>query len=126
MTPAAQLLNLVNAARAELGRPALAANAMLWNAAQELANWIAKTGIVDHWDFEGRLVRSGYRAAAKAENAALAYSLSQTVDLWLRSLLHRRHLLDNYPHAGVGVAPDRRGRLACVILFAAPAREGAA
>jgi uncharacterized protein YkwD len=118
MTPAL-LLTACNAARQRNRLRALSASAALDQAAQELADRIARTGSLSHADFAGRLQRSGYRFRAVAENAALCGSPDEAVSMWLRSAGHRRNLLGGYVHAGCGVRSGRRGT-AFVLTVAVP------
>lgn len=118
------LLHEVNTVRiVQAGREVLAQSSQLAQAAQELADHVAKTGRLSHWDFAGRLRRCGYRYSAAAENAARCQTEREAVDLWLGSPGHRKNMLGNYDDAGCGVARAKGGEYVFVLTLARPARQ---
>jgi uncharacterized protein YkwD len=121
--PAQQLVDRMNAARLERGKPKLAVSAQLSRAAAAHARAMAERGFFAHSDADGtpfwrRIGRyyrlSGYRSWRVGENLYWSPGTAapaQVVSSWLRSPPHRRDLLGTWKELGVAVvaAPDAPG-----------------
>lgn len=96
----ANLLRVVNAARADARLPPLAWNTRLAAAAAQHAADLQRCGKLAHEGCDGsdlpqRLARASYQYRAAAENLALcACDADGAVSLWLGSEGHRRNLLN--------------------------------
>ena len=108
---AAELVALVNAARAREGLLPVKIEARLMQAAQGLADDLAERGTVSHADRRGgrppeRFAQVGYRYAVAEEAVAGGQtSCAEVVADWLASPSHRAILLDaEVRDAGVGHA----------------------
>jgi len=117
-----QLLNLHNARRATDGAPALTINAKLQSAAQDYAEYLAKSGKFSH-TADGspgsRVKQAGYKYHAVGENIAKGQSTpSAVVSGWMHSDGHRKNILNkHYREVGFGVAKDKKGRTVWVTDF---------
>lgn len=106
-----EVLQLVNAVRAEYGLPPLAGNSQLAAAAQGHANFIAQEGIYSHYGVNGstwqdRAQAAGYPGWA-GENLVGGTRLTpqQGVTWWRNSAVHFSNMLNpRWTEAGVGFA----------------------
>lgn len=113
----AGVITLVNAARAEAGCAALAADARLQSAAQLHSEDMAAQGTLSHVGSDGRTMNrrfqdAGYKPfSVAAENVAKGYAkAADVVQGWLDSGIHRANLLDcRLRDAGAGLAHDAGG-----------------
>lgn len=115
--PQAKLAASVNAYRQAKSLSPLALNENLNQAAQAMAEDLARTGDLDHVDSRGRQLRTRVEAAGYqnwrriTENLAMGSEISdQTVTMWDESPGHKAALnrADITEH-GVGVAPGPYG-----------------
>jgi uncharacterized protein YkwD len=104
-----QILELVNAYRAQAGVPALALSWQLNVAAQLHAEDIAERGYLSHYSVDGstagqRISRAGYDWRTWGENIASGYTTAAAVmQGWMNSSGHRANILSrNYTDLGVG------------------------
>lgn len=114
MNTAHDLWELVNELREDSGRQAFRYDPACEQAAQELADHMAMTGRLSHWQFTQRLRRAHASYKSAAENAAIAPTTNDAVAMWLDSPSHRSTLMGKYKRGGCGVAATRRG-FACVL-----------
>ena len=118
----AQLLNLHNLNRAQDGEKPLAINPRLMSAAQDYAEYLARTGKFSH-TAEGtpgqRESESGYKHHASGENIAVGQtSAAAVVKGWMNSEGHRKNILSkNFNEVGFGVAKGKNGRIYWVTDF---------
>jgi uncharacterized protein YkwD len=133
----AQVLDLINAARANARRcgsapfpvaPPLTRNATLERAAREYAQEMATFGYMDHTGHDGsvpheRITRSGYRWSETGENLASGVTSTRArVDGWLHSPEHCANLMDTaYSQMGVGFAVNPRTGIYWALEFGRPA-----
>ncbi len=117
------LLNEINAYRSRKGRSAVHTNETLSNAAQNHANYMARTGNFSHRG-EGRSTpamrasKQGYKWTAIAENIAYGQtSVPEVVRTWANSWGHNKNMLGDFQHIGIGIATDNRGRIYWVNMF---------
>jgi uncharacterized protein YkwD len=102
-------------------KPTLTRNTRLEQAAQELADHVAKVNRLSHWQMEQRVKRGGYRYSSIAENAAYSTTPEGAVNQWMRSSGHKKNLMGNYKDVGCGVARMRNGQFVFVVTFGTPA-----
>ena len=70
--------------------------------AERHAREMWQRGWIGHDGFSSR-IRACHRNVASAENVAAGYNTAKgVVDGWMRSAGHRRNILGNYTHMGVG------------------------
>jgi uncharacterized protein YkwD len=110
----ADMLARANAERAAAGRPPLALDPRLNEAAQQHAEDMLLHSYYNHRSPEGsrpsdRVRQSGYTAQIVGENIARGpLSVNEAMDNWLQSQDHRRNLLNPaYQDLGVGIAVGR-------------------
>jgi uncharacterized protein YkwD len=103
---AAQLLALVNDRRRTAGVPPLPANARLTAAAQGWAEAMARSGVLGHGDFVGRIRAAGYLGMVLSENVAAGQqTAADVVADWMASPGHRANLLNlSFTDVGFGRA----------------------
>jgi len=114
-TPAAaqELFRYANLARARAGSPPLEWNQWLAQAARKHAQLMVEHKQLSH-DFPGepdlreRLIATGLRFDASAENVAFAETPSEIHDGWMHSPPHRENLL-NPRYNAIGIVVIRRG-----------------
>jgi uncharacterized protein YkwD len=118
-----EILQYTNAYRKSKGKPPLKMYDLASVQAETHARNMAaqKTGF-GHSGFEARIdkIRKREKAfvAAAAENVAYGQSSAkEVVDGWIKSARHRKNMLGNYNHIGVGVAKSRKGQLYFVQIF---------
>jgi uncharacterized protein YkwD len=108
-TEAGQVVNLVNAARADAGCGALTADARLAAAAQGHSDDMAAQGYFSHTSLDGRSFADRVRAAGYpnpgGENIAQGQRSAQAVhDAWMNSQGHRDNILNcGFTTIGVGL-----------------------
>lgn len=110
--PAAQVIELVNGYRASLGLAPLEMEVHLMAAAQDHADWMARTGAYGHTGDGGstptqRARLAGYEGTLIYENWMMGNGASPTdaVVWWDNSPVHQATLqLPDHDHVGVGVA----------------------
>src|SRR5450631_357049 len=108
-----QLVQLVNQARSEQGLGPVSWDAALAAAAQQHAQWVARSPQLSHQypgepDLANRASNAGARFHEIAENVAEGQSVDQLHDEWMNSPHHRANILD--PNiTSIGVAIVRRG-----------------
>ena len=132
----AEAARLINAYRAERGRPPLRVDARLSAIAAETARELARRNQVktEMHTPEGlgqRLRQAGYPAARAAENLGGGYpTLAMAIEGWKDSRGHNRNLIRrDMTHMGIGLAVTDKGKYQSfwVLLVADPDdREGAA
>ena len=110
---AQELFRDANLAREKIGSPPLQWNQWLAQAARNHAQMMVEHKQLSH-DFPGepdlreRLIATGLRFDASAENVAFADSASEIHDGWMHSPPHRENLL-NARYNAVGIVVIRRG-----------------
>ncbi len=104
-----QILNLVNAERANAGCGALTLNGPLNNAADAHSEDMYVNNYFDHTGLDGskpwdRAARAGYGSSFIGENIAAGYGSAEAVmNGWMNSSGHRANILNcSYNHLGVG------------------------
>ncbi|WP_052337209.1 CAP domain-containing protein [Nocardioides alkalitolerans] len=97
-----------NAARAEAGLPPLAQYSAINTVAQRWSDRMAATGDFSHNPSYADQMPAGWRRAA--ENIAYGYTVTGVVPAWMNSDGHRRNILGDFTHIGVGVTVDANGR----------------
>jgi uncharacterized protein YkwD len=123
-----KLLELVNAERKKADLSPLKSATLLVNAARSHSENMAKQDTLAHeLDGKGpeeRLADLGYKAAAIAENCAVAARTPEEVTrLWMNSEGHKANMLgENYTQAGIGTAKTAEGKMYWTMVFATPAR----
>ncbi len=116
------LLKLHNEQRADTGAPPLRMDDRLSAAAQDYAEFLARTGNFSHTS-EGtpgsRAREQGYRYHAIGENIAKGQtSPAMVVKSWMNSKGHRANILRKaFKDVGFGVATSKNGRLVWVTDF---------
>jgi uncharacterized protein YkwD len=106
-----EALATVNAARLAAGRPPLASDPRLDEAAQAHALDMLRRSYYDHRSPDGgsplaRVSAAGFAATLVGENLAAGMrTLDEAMSAWLQSSGHRRNILEpRFTHFGVGVA----------------------
>lgn len=126
---ATQIVGHTNEARVKEGRPALAVNARLMQAAQIQAEQMARAGKMAHSfpdaeypTLRDRMAAAGYEWSAMAENVAIDYrDAAGAVTGWMRSPGHRANILNaTYTEIGAGYAVDSRGHRYYAQVFGKP------
>ncbi len=109
-------LAAINATRKKFLLGELAADPRLQQAAQNHADYMAKTGKFGHefgpdTQFPVRMQAVGFQGSA-GENLGVGYgSIAEAIDGWLKSPKHREILLrQRYDRAGIAYAFNRSGR----------------
>ncbi|WP_254509939.1 CAP domain-containing protein [Anatilimnocola floriformis] len=118
----ADLLKLHNRERREDGEKPLKLNSKLSEAAQEYAEYLAKSGEFSHsakGTMSSRVKDAGYKPRAVGENIAVGQkSTSSVLKSWMHSEGHKKNILsDKYSEVGFGIAKDKKGRLLWVTDF---------
>ena len=118
----ADLLKLHNRERRDDGEKPLKLNNKLSEAAQEYADYLAKSGKFSHTakgTMSSRVKDAGYKPRAVGENIAVGQkSASSVLKSWMHSEGHKRNILsDKYTEVGFGIAKDKKGRLLWVTDF---------
>lgn len=108
-----QLLQLVNQARSQQGLGPLAWDPALATAAQQHAQWMARSGELSHQypgepDLATRTANAGARFHQIAENVAEGQSVDQLHSEWMNSPHHRSNILDP-KITSIGIAIVQRG-----------------
>ena len=122
----AEMLNAVNAVRAQNGAAAVRACPALDRSAQGYAELMARTGTFSHTGPDGtqpwdRMRAAGYSYRAASENIAYGYaSVASVMDGWVKSSGHFANLISkSVTDAGFGQAADSQGRIYWVQNFGA-------
>lgn len=115
-TPAQQMLQLVNAARAKAGcepvrlESRLSAAATKYSQSMSRNDFFSHTG-VDGSTFVSRIEREGYTAPRSENIAAGSTTAEATMQQWMNSSGHRRNILDcTAEDMGLGVASSGDSR----------------
>ena len=130
-----QTVALINAYRASRGLSTLLEDQRLQSLARRYSYDMYTRGYFGHVDPEGetpfdRLLGSGIRYSAAAENLAMAPSPSDAFEDFLDSPDHRRHLLDPvFCEVGIGAYTGSRGLIVTVLFlvddtYGVPPSEG--
>lgn len=105
-----ELLNLTNAARADVGAPSLKFSFQLGQSAQAYAEDLATQDFFDHKGKDGstyisRIAATGYRSTALGENLVAGYNTAAgAFSGWMNSDTHRDNLLHkNFTEVGFGM-----------------------
>jgi uncharacterized protein YkwD len=108
--------DLINASRAQHGRPAYAINIDLYFKAQGWADQLARQGYLSHSNLTAG-APPGWKALG--ENVGVAGSLEAAHNAFMSSSAHRSNILSTtFNHMGVGVTRDGAGRYWVVHEFA--------
>lgn len=116
------LLKLHNRQRKEEGEKPLKLNAKLSEAAQDYAEYLAKSGKFSHTakgTMSSRVKDAGYKPKAVGENIAVGQrSVSTVLKSWMHSEGHKKNILSGkYTEVGFGIARNKEGRLLWVTDF---------
>jgi uncharacterized protein YkwD len=120
-----QLLKLHNKERKAAGVEPLSLNAQLTKAAQEYAEYLARSDEFSH-TAKGtprtRVKDAGYKPTAVGENIASGQqSPTAVVKDWLESKTHKENILsEDYSEVGFGWATDAKGQIVWVADFGEP------
>lgn len=118
----AALLRQHNKERKDEGKKPLKLNARLTVAAQEYADYLAKSGKFSHTakgTMSSRIKDAGYKPKAVGENIAVGQSsATSVVRSWMDSEGHKKNILrKEFTEVGFGIAQDKKGRLLWVTDF---------
>ncbi|MFE2276648.1 CAP domain-containing protein [Streptomyces sp. NPDC059454] len=109
--PVAEVVELVNAERAEAGCSPVKVNTTLTRAAQDHSEDMAASGTMSHTGSDGsspgdRITRAGYSWSTYGENVAYGYSTpEQVMTGWMNSPGHKENILNcAFKEIGVGLA----------------------
>lgn len=123
--PAQEVLNAINAARAEHGLGPLALNGLLSQAAQNHVNDMITNYVYGHYGSDGstvqmRVARTGYSATPwVSENWVSASSASGAMRWWMNDYIHRVNILTaRWTEIGIGVG-TRGSEMIFVTVFSA-------
>lgn len=124
------ILDLTNQERARQSLPALKPHPLLFKAAREHTENMARLGRLSH-SLNGtqphqRIRETGYVSFGSGENIASGRSFParEAFDAWMSSSGHRRNILNGtYGEIGIGVATNERGETYYTQVFARPAGE---
>jgi uncharacterized protein YkwD len=129
----AQILALINAARAANGMPPLTLNSQLAQAAQDHSADMACSGVLSHTGTDGstpadRIAAAGYIASISRENIyaqppKYGGNAQSAIDWWLGSQIHRDAILNaQVTEIGIGYAYYASSPLGgyFTVVFAAP------
>ncbi|MFN2145369.1 MAG: CAP domain-containing protein [Anaerolineales bacterium] len=126
----AEVVKLVNEARASEGLAKLSEHAILTQVARAHSTEMACAGFFNHDSPTGgpadvRVGAAGYKFSAVGENIAMGYQTPlEVVDAWLASEGHRQNLLgSDYTQIGIGFAQldDEAQTRYWTIILASPA-----
>ena len=93
---------LVNASRAEHGRPAVEVNLELSDKAQGWADHLAEHGALEHSDLPEGLTLAW---TALGENVGFGVDIANVHEAYMESTAHRENILDRrWTHLGTGYA----------------------
>ncbi|MEM9362906.1 MAG: CAP domain-containing protein [Bacteroidota bacterium] len=109
----AELLDLINAHRAEVGANALQASSEAYPFAEDHNGYMISQNKLSHDNFESRAAQITARISASriGENVARHYGSAQlALSGWLESSDHRTTLEGNYTHTALSVVLDKQGR----------------
>jgi uncharacterized protein YkwD len=123
----AAVVEAVNRARSEAGKPPLKVSRKLAQAAQDVARELAASGEIGEGRGETapdeRVHRAGYRFRSLGEAAALGQlSGDEVVRTWLGSDAHRENFLGKFSDIGVGYATTDKGIPFWAVFLALPER----
>jgi len=123
----ASVVEALNRARKEAGKPPLKVSRRLAEAAQEVAQELAARGELGEgkggMSPDERVRRTGYRFRALGEASALGQlSADEVVKTWLESDSHRENFLGPFSEIGVGLATSDKGIPFWAVFLAQPAR----
>jgi uncharacterized protein YkwD len=108
--PSAALLAATNAARARAHLAPLSIDPGLQAMAEAYAAELARTRVLTHGDFAGRLRGSGYAYRAAGENLAFGQATPEAaIAAWLADPAHRANLLGDFTDLGVSGARSAGG-----------------
>jgi uncharacterized protein YkwD len=106
-----KLLHYVNAFRFNNGKADLTKDAIICSVAQRHADWMARAGKLSHKNDNGeepwdRVEKVGKSFSAIGENIADEswYDPEAVITMWENSSGHRKNMLGDYSHIGIGVA----------------------
>jgi hypothetical protein len=104
--PTAEVLDLVNAARAQAGCGPLTRQPQLQQAAQDWSNHMGQDDVFAHRDLAQIATIYGYQFFYLGENIAAGSPNAQAVfTLWMNSAGHRANILNcNFQDIGIGMA----------------------
>lgn len=109
-----EILDLVNAHRAELGMKALNSLDIVSGVADGHTNYMIEVGQINHDNFGERaqILMKNAKAKTVAENVAYGYSTAQgALNGWLNSDAHRKVIENpNFTHFGISTKSDNNGR----------------
>lgn len=119
---ASALLPRINSLRVSLGLPAYGLHAALTAAANNHARWMADTGEIAHYQYDGsgprtRALNAGFPSDWISENIYRGASAIAAWEWWLNSPIHYAGIVSpNYDKIGIGSASGAHGS-AYVLVF---------
>lgn len=115
------IIALVNKNRAKKDLPPLKQNDAIANASEKHSRDMAKGRVpMGHDGFDERMGKLLKELAGNgaAENVAMgANSAEEVVAMWMKSSGHRKNILGNYTHTGVGIVKGSDDRLYFTQIF---------
>ncbi len=106
------ILRLTNAERAKAGLKPLQLGPLLTGCAQDWADHMAATGVMEHGDVGPRIKACGVNWRSYGENIAEGYKTPEAVMTgWMNSPGHKANILTpGFEYLGVGLTTDSHGR----------------
>jgi hypothetical protein len=123
------MLRRNNDVRRRLGLRPHRLNPALTKAAQDHANYMAKTAVFDHYANGGPQYRAGkygYRGGVLENIAMGSRSVNSTFDMWVASSGHYASIVSGTSDAGFGYAISPNGQCYWVGVYSNPAKGDAA
>lgn len=107
-----EILQLVNAHRASVGKDALAMNSLATQLAEEHTHYMIAQNDISHDNFDERSNRlfSEENASGTGENVAYGQQSAKAVmEAWINSSGHRANIEGDFTHIGIGVVKNSSG-----------------
>lgn len=115
-----EILELVNAHRASLGKSPLAINIRASQLAEEHTEYMISEGDISHDNFDARaeVLFQEENASGVGENVAYGYRTAQSVmEAWINSTGHRENIEGNFTHIGISAIKNTSGTYYYTQLF---------
>lgn len=120
ITMAEEILQLVNAHRASIGRVALSYDTLANNLAYDHTLYMIEQNDISHDDFEERadILFGEGNANSVGENVAYGQRSAKAVmEAWLNSSGHRKNIEGDFTHIGIAVVKNTSGTYYFTQLF---------
>jgi uncharacterized protein YkwD len=120
ITIAEEILQLVNAHRASIGKDALSFDALANNLAYEHTLYMIEQNDISHDYFDERADRLFDEGNANSVGENVAYgqrSAKEVMEAWLNSSGHRENIEGNFTHIGIAVVKNASGTYYFTQLF---------